>query len=59
MAIGDDSPAFQPPVNSVPANGKDPMIVKVEETSMDFAARKSQQPDISNDLGIKHIQNGR
>lgn len=57
--MADQTPAFMPPVNTVPKDGKDPMIVKIDETQSDWAARKSQQPDISNDLSVKHIQNGR
>ena len=55
----DRSPAFTPPVNTVPANGKDSQIIKVEETSMDWAARKSAQPSLENELDIRHVQNGR
>lgn len=56
--MADSSPAFNPPVNSVPADGKDPMIVKINENSADWASRKSQQPSLENDLAIKHIRNG-
>lgn len=58
--MADRSPAFNPPVNTVPENGKDPLIVKIDETQSDWAARKSQQPSLSNDtMGIKHVSNGR
>lgn len=58
--MADRSPAFNPPVNSVPENGKDPLLVKVEETQTDWANRKSQQVSFDNgDLAIKHVGNGR
>lgn len=57
--MADQTPAFMPPVNTVPKDGKDPMIVKIDETQSEWAARKSQQVDMSNEMSVKHIQNGR
>jgi len=56
--MADRSPAFNPPVNSVPADGKDSLLIKVDETKTDWANRKSQQPSLDNDLTIRHIKNG-
>lgn len=58
--MADRSPAFNPSPNTVPVDGKDPMIVKVDETQAQWASRKSAQPSLENDtMGIKHVQNGR
>lgn len=58
--MADRSPAFNPPVNSVPENGKDALLIKVDETQTEWANRKSQQVSFDNsDLTIKHVGNGR
>ncbi|MGE3582795.1 MAG: hypothetical protein AB7J28_15430 [Hyphomonadaceae bacterium] len=57
--MADRSPAFNPPMNSLPSE-KDPMIVKVPMEKMDWAARRSQQENIkAGDMGITHVPNGR
>lgn len=57
----DRSPAFNPPINSLPSDN-DPMIIKVKMDRMDWANRKSQQPSdgmAAEDLTVQHVPNGR
>lgn len=64
--MADRSPAFNPPINSLPAD-KDPMIVRVPGANaatvgMDWAFRKSQAPSdglAAEGLNIVHVPNGR
>lgn len=59
--MADRSPAFNPPMNSLPSE-KDPQIIHVPYDKMDWAARKSQQPGDAvkaPDLGVVHVPNGR
>ena len=57
-ANGSNSPAFNPPVNTV--KDSDPMIVRVPMDKTDWAARKSAQPPMNNEgMTLSHIPNQR
>lgn len=58
--MADRSPAFNPPVNSLPADN-DPQIVKVPMAKTDWAFRKSQVPSggmAAEGMSINHVKNG-
>lgn len=58
--MADRSPAFNPPMNSLPAEN-DPQIVKVSMKTVDWSNRKSQQPSGAmgaEGMSINHVKNG-
>lgn len=59
--MADRSPAFNPPVNSLPAD-KDSQIVKVAMDKVDWGFRPSQKPNDgmgADQLAVVHVPNGR
>lgn len=54
--MASQSPAFNPPLNRV--IDSDPQIVRVALEKTDFGARRSAQPAIANEMGVRHLKNG-
>lgn len=58
--MADRSPAFNPPMNSLPSEN-DSQIVKVDMKKVDWGFRKSQQPSdgmAAQGQSINHVRNG-
>lgn len=58
--MADRSPAFNPPMNSLPAD-KDSQIVRVDLKNVDWAFRKSQTPDggmAATEMSVVHVKQG-
>ncbi len=58
--MADRSPAFNPPMNSLPSDN-DPQIVRVPLKNVDWAFRKSQTPSDgmgAPDMGVVHVKQG-
>lgn len=58
--MADRSPAFNPPMNSLPSDN-DPQIVRVPIKTVDWAFRKSQVPDGgmgASDMSVVHVKQG-
>lgn len=53
---GNSSPAFNPPMNRITDN--DPQVVRVPLTQVDIGFRRSQAPDIKNQMSVRHLKNG-
>lgn len=58
MADKSGSPAFKPPMDRV--TDDDPSIIRIDLTKVEWAFRKSQQPQMDSSATgpVRHVQNG-